>query len=472
MGSALTFRESWGRSTDRARAKEAALRRLVTKHGLPPASARNLQQAIVSGTMLYASELTWDGSKRMERNTQLVLNRMGRASLGVRQITPLGIIAAESSLTPARALLDHAQARFALRLTARPRGGGGQEEILEKRGSVLAARVKERSGLKRRDTVEEQRWNAMRVFQGKVHVDSREDALALALEWTDRLGTMWTDDSRLQSGQVGAAAVWWEEGRWRGAGTFLSTNKEVFDAEVFAIQAIRLLNARGECGRSYTIFSDSQAAVARAQRTDCGPDQALASAVVSFSCEIRSRGNDINIRWTPAHQGVDGNEQADAWARRAEEGVEGRADPVYLREASLSHLTRISAERRATDTGQWISSHVKRKHRYRPPPGGKMRRELGKVRKELAGRFYQLLSGHVAVAPPTYSCLARPPTTGAGGADQESDRPATIFSLGADAGPPRSAGFGRASRGTAASGPPRSVSFSEIRAPHRRFWIF
>ena len=105
LDSALTLMESRRRSFNRARAKEAALRRLVTRHGLPPASARNLQQAIVSGTMLYASELTWNGSKTMERETQLVLNRMGRASLGVRQTIPVGIVAAESGLTP---LLDHA----------------------------------------------------------------------------------------------------------------------------------------------------------------------------------------------------------------------------------------------------------------------------------------------------------------------------------------------------------------------------
>ena len=80
MDSALTLQESWRRSTGRARAKEATLRRLFTRHGLPPALARNLQQAIVSGTMLYASELVWDGSKRMERDTQLVLNRMGSGS--------------------------------------------------------------------------------------------------------------------------------------------------------------------------------------------------------------------------------------------------------------------------------------------------------------------------------------------------------------------------------------------------------
>ena len=33
-----------------------------------------------------------------------------------------------------------------------------------------------------------------------------------------------------------------------------------------------------------------------------------------------------------------------------------------------------------------------------PPAGGKLRKELGKVRKELAGRYYQLLLGHEATA--------------------------------------------------------------------------
>ena len=54
LDSALTLRTSRRKALNRARAKEAALRRLVSKRGLAPAAARNLQQAIVSGTMLYA----------------------------------------------------------------------------------------------------------------------------------------------------------------------------------------------------------------------------------------------------------------------------------------------------------------------------------------------------------------------------------------------------------------------------------
>ena len=91
LDSALTLRESRRRSMNRARAAEALVRRLVSRHGLPPASARNLQNAIVSGTMLYAAELTWDGSKEMEGEVQGTLNRMGRASLAVRQ-TPSALL--------------------------------------------------------------------------------------------------------------------------------------------------------------------------------------------------------------------------------------------------------------------------------------------------------------------------------------------------------------------------------------------
>ena len=42
--------------------------------------------------------------------------------------TPQGIVAGESGLTPARALLNHRQARFIQRLYARPRDGGGVTE--------------------------------------------------------------------------------------------------------------------------------------------------------------------------------------------------------------------------------------------------------------------------------------------------------------------------------------------------------
>ena len=138
--------------------------------------------------------------------------------------------------------------------------------------------------------------------------------------------------------------------------------------------------------------------VTRIQHDRCGPAQALAKAVMTAVDSLYDRGNTLTMRWTPSHGGVGGNEQAGGAARLAAEGVVERAELGFLREASLSHLMRRTTGARSKATSAWVRDHVGRRHRYRPPPGEKLRRRLARVRKELAGRFYQLLSGHAATA--------------------------------------------------------------------------
>ena len=94
---------------------------------------------------------------------------------------------------------------------------------------------------------------------------------------------------------------------------------------------------------------------------------------------------------------IGGGGQVDGVARRAAEGDGERAEPEYLREASLPHLMRKTAEERSEATREWMRSHVGRRHRY-DLLGRKAPERAGKTRKELAGRFYQLLSGHAATA--------------------------------------------------------------------------
>ena len=111
-----------------------------------------------------------------------------------------------------------------------------------------------------------------------------------------------------------------------------------------------------------------------------------------------ARNSTLDIRWTPEHAGVEGNEQADATARAAAEGREGSAESACLREASLSHFTGKPTEARSEATSERILARVGRGRRYRPPKGGKLPKGLARTREELAGRFYQLLSGHAATA--------------------------------------------------------------------------
>ena len=176
-------------------------------------------------------------------------------------------------------------------------------------------------------------------------------------EWPEanQRDTVWTDGSRLEDKRVGGAVAFKEGNGWSQRGVYLGRNKEVFDAEVFAIRlALQVLDERAERDRSYTIFSDSQAALSRVQHDRTGPGQTLAIDAITTARGITSRGNDICLRWTPSHEGIDGNERADRTARRAAEEREETAERDYLGEASLSHLRRVTTENRANATAEWI----------------------------------------------------------------------------------------------------------------------
>lgn len=111
---------------------------------------------------------------------------MGRATLGVFRSTPLGIVAAGSSLTPARALLSHRQARFAYRLHARPKNEEGPKEILTRDGAALMAHPMAASALRTSDTVKTQEWGSRLFFPGQIVMEGREGALEKACSWARR----------------------------------------------------------------------------------------------------------------------------------------------------------------------------------------------------------------------------------------------------------------------------------------------
>ena len=115
---------------------------------------------------------------------------------------------------------------------------------------------------------------------------------------------------------MGAACVWRSPGGgWTGRRFQLGRNKEVFDAEVFAIwQALRALEQRNERGRAYTIFVDSTSAISRVRDDARGPGQRFGVASIEVERLIAAAGNTVIIRWVPAHAGAEGNEVADRYA--------------------------------------------------------------------------------------------------------------------------------------------------------------
>ena len=197
-----------------------------------------------------------------------------------------------------------------------------------------------------------QHWSESRRFPGIIVVEEREDALRRAKEWRGP-DTVWTDGSRQENGRVGAACVWRSEEGWVGRRFHLGTNKEAFDAEVFAIyQALRTIEQRQERGHGYTVFVDSTSAIGRVRDDELGPGQRFAVAAIEVCSRIVANGNSVTIRWVPAHSGATGNEVADRYAKSAaigEEPVEAIPEG-YAAETSLSHMTRVATEARSKET--------------------------------------------------------------------------------------------------------------------------
>jgi len=215
--------------------------------------------------------------------------------------------------------------------------------------------------------------------------------------------------------------VWWEEAgnpepwrgvntgniyhplptpaRWNGKGFHLGKNKEVFDAELYAIfQATMHFAKRNEDNQSYTIFVDSTSAIKRCFHDRLGPGQQLQRTLNGWCREMGERGDSLTIRWVPGHANIEGNEVADFWAKNAAQNRGYATNKAYLNETSLAFMSRKATEARSDGTTKWIAEHSSKRSQYKPPTRKGMRKPLKNIRKGLAARYYQLLTGHAITA--------------------------------------------------------------------------
>ena len=172
---------------------------------------------------------------------------------------------------------------------------------------------------------------------------------------------------------------------WAGRLYHLGNDKEVFDAETYAIfRVLKEFDRRQESGCRYTIFANSTAAINRIRSDAIGPGQHLARAAVEICSRLVSRDNEVTVLWVPAHVRIAGNEEADRLAKEAAEGRTREASDEYRWEASLSHLSQVVTENRSRAAAQWVASHVKPERRYRPP-GVRPPKEAAAASPKIAG---------------------------------------------------------------------------------------
>ena len=139
-------------------------------------------------------------------------------------------------------------------------------------------------------------------------------------------------------------------------------NQEAFDAECAALaRALEVAERRRTGPKAVTIFTDSQAAMARIASEEPGPAQQYARQARKWIAKLRERDSKVRVefRWCPAHSGVAGNEEADKWAKQAAEepdarGVEwlGYKDRYGV---AADATPQITSQREAGDLGEKVT---------------------------------------------------------------------------------------------------------------------
>ena len=205
----------------------------------------------------------------------------------------------------------------------------------------------------------------------------------------------------------------WQNGtHWVGHKVHMGFNQEAYDAECAALaRALETATRRRTIPARVTIFTDAQAAIKRMASEEPGPGQIYAIEARKHIATLRKAKPNIviEIRWCPAHKGIQGNEKADEWAKLAAEepdfrGVEwlkyqdryGRRRMPLPR--SLAHLKREISERKWKEAKEWADRKIShRKYRHSQKERKKLDSIPAVANKRLASRFYHLKSGHCLI---------------------------------------------------------------------------
>jgi len=114
--------------------------------------------------------------------------------------------------------------------------------------------------------------------------------------------------------------------------------------------------------------------------------------------ELEEKGHLLEIRWTPAHSDLDGNDQAHLAAKnRAEKG--GKQNEKW---SSLAYIKKNLRNIHSKGLASWHEKKTQEREAsrhgyYIPWTKNSINSMLGKTSKKYASRYYQLKVGHGAV---------------------------------------------------------------------------
>ena len=154
-----------------------------------------------------------------------------------------------------------------------------------------------------------------------------------------------------------------------------------------------------------TVFTDSKATLRRIQLDKPGPAQVLPLRTMNWVNALARRNIQVEYQWVPAHERIEGNEEADLQATKTAYKHCGSytetQNPLPLSDyVSFAHDSRSITEVKWEESKEEIKKigkKSKHSHRYDLVKRGANSAVMG-AKKTIAARFYQLESGHALIA--------------------------------------------------------------------------
>ena len=135
----------------------------------------------------------------------------------------------------------------------------------------------------------------------------------------------------------------------------LGSHMEVFDAELFALgKAFKIaFNQISLFTKDIWIFSDSQAAIQRLQKSSLNAGQCHILAIENWIAKIKTKHQiNIHLSWVPGHMNITGNEKADQAAKKETEMQQTSAEKYV----SLSFVKKKIKE---SALSEWQEEYVR-----------------------------------------------------------------------------------------------------------------
>ena len=264
--------------------------------GVHPANVETIYRHVIEPIMTYAAGI-WGSAMRFEGVRRRL--RSFQRSFAIRAIRAFHTVSAVSALALAQFMPLHLKIREVQRI-----------ELVKASGIFEGLPEDRRMEAKAAPTAQLHPADRITISPAFAHIEA-------AVSLHSRPIDIYTDGSKLETGEVGCAFVVLRDGR-RSTPTsrkfLLDKCCSVFQAEVFAIhKALKwcITNAK----QDISIFSDSRSALdAIAERSNPHP---LIVEIHNSLSVLRRNSVSVDFVWVKAHVGIEGNEAADKEAKAA-----------------------------------------------------------------------------------------------------------------------------------------------------------